>query len=87
MRNKQPTQPRLSIKDLDEVAANRLVDTLALEIMKVSQGVNAIRAGELSDRALIVLLHDCTRLNKETIKDVLDGIASLEQIYIKKAEA
>ena len=55
---------------------------IAEEIKKVSKSIRRFRDGPLSDRCVVVLLHDSTGLPMGTIKDVLAGIEGLEDYYL-----
>lgn len=56
---------------------------IAEEIRKISKSIRRFRDGPLTDRCVVVLLHDATGLAKGTIRDVLKGIESLEETYLK----
>jgi hypothetical protein len=64
-------------------------EILAESIVAISQGVKRLRAGKLNDRALILLIQDActTRIGKDVIARVLNGMESLEATYIRKPAA
>lgn len=70
-------------------------EVLASAIVAISDGIKRIRAGKLNDKALIILIQQAAptmqpsgaRIPLSTIKDVLEGMASLEATYIRKPAA
>jgi hypothetical protein len=67
------------------------MDVLASEIRRISQGIKALRKGALNDRALILLIQHAIvnpstqqPVSQQTIKRVLEGMASLESEYLRK---
>lgn len=59
-------------------------EVLADSIVAISAGIKKMRAGRLGDRAVIVLLKDATGVSQRDIKLVIDGMASLEAMYLRK---
>lgn len=66
------------------------VEVLAESIVAISQGIRKLRSGRLTDRALLLLIQDAAPsishkpISQREIKAVLEGIDSLERMYIKK---
>ncbi len=70
------------------------VEVLAAAIKAVSDGVKKLRAGKLKDDALILLIQHAapyrggrygnSQVTRAQVKAVLDGIESLESVYLKK---
>ena len=63
------------------------VELLAKSIIQVADGFEKILASSLTQRALIVLLHDgigSAKITKSQIKLVLDNLPRLKSWYIKK---
>jgi hypothetical protein len=67
------------------------VEVIAESIVQISSGIKVLRAGKLNDKALFLLIqHACPtsgamkKPSAKEIKMVLDGIASLEEQYLKK---
>lgn len=58
-------------------------EVLAESIVKISQAMRQLRSGRLKDRAIIILLASSTGLNQHIIKQVIEGISSLEATYLK----
>ena len=56
---------------------------LATAITKISESVQALQKSGLNQDAIIVLLHDRTKLPKKTLLTVLSGLASLKRAYTK----
>ena len=50
-------------------------------IKKLSAGVEKILKSGLNQEAIIVLLHDKTKVSKKTIKNVLGALKTLEMDY------
>jgi hypothetical protein len=67
-------------------------EVLAQSIISISQGVKRLRAGKLNDKALFLLVQQAAptqgqsgqRIPISTIRDVFDGLSSLEAQYIRK---
>ena len=62
-------------------------ELLAQSIVQVSEGFNKVLNSKLSERALIVLLHDAigaSKITKSQIKLVLESIPRLKGWYLKK---
>ena len=72
-------------------------EVLAESILAISQGVKKLRAGRLTDRALLLLIQDAapnvggkfgtTKISMKEIRAVFEGIESLERAFIKKRPA
>lgn len=62
------------------------VELLAKSIIQVSEGFAKILNSSLSQRALIVLLHDAigAKISKGQIRLVLEALPRLKSWYIKK---
>lgn len=58
---------------------------LANCIAHISRSVRDLRAGRLTDKAIVTLVHDDTGIGKGTIKTVIDSLEHLERTYLKKA--
>jgi hypothetical protein len=56
-------------------------EVLATAITKISEGMQALLKSGLNRDAIIVLLHDRTRLPKSTLNTVLNGLAQLKRDY------
>lgn len=75
----------IKIKKTEE--APESVELLAQSIVQVSEGFQKILSSSLTQRALIVLLHDgigASHISKGQIKLVLDNMPRLKAWYIKK---
>lgn len=67
-------------------------EILAEAICDISKGIKAIRAGRLTDKAIILLIqhaapvaHNGARYTMGQIQDILRGMESLESVYVKRA--
>ena len=60
------------------------LNQIAEEIKKLSKSIRRFRDGPLTDRCVVVLLHDATGLPMGTIREMLDGIESLESTYLNE---
>lgn len=58
-------------------------EMLASAIVKISEGFTALQSSGLNHDAIIVLLHDQTRLPKRDIKLVLNGLRKLRAWYCR----
>jgi len=58
---------------------------LANCIAHISRCMRDLRAGRLTDKAIVTLVHDDTGISKRIIKDVILSLESLERTYLKKA--
>ena len=52
-------------------------------VLGLSQAMKELNSTRLTENAVIVLLADSTKVSKGTIKEVLRGLKSLEETYIK----
>ena len=66
-------------------------EVLADSVIAISDGIKKLRNGRLTDRALLLLIQDAAPSNRmgkpisqREIKAVLEGIESLERLYVKK---
>lgn len=70
------------------------VEELAQEIADLSDGVQKLLAGRLTERALVTLILDSMpaafgggkMANRAQIKEVLHAAANLKELYIRKAK-
>lgn len=58
-------------------------ELLASAIVKISEGFDALQASGLNRDAIIVLLHDQTKLAKRDIRLILDGLKKLRGWYCR----
>ena len=61
------------------------VEVMAANIVDIAQGIKKLRSGPLNDKALLLLIQHSIpygRVSRETIRDVLDGVGSLEKTYL-----
>jgi hypothetical protein len=61
-------------------------EVLAASIVTISDAMKKLRAGRLADRALWLLIQDaCSmKLGMREISAVLEAVAELERLYVKK---
>ena len=52
-------------------------------IRTVSAGIKQLRASALSPRAIRLLIADASGQSMGTVQRVLDGVAALEELYLK----
>lgn len=65
------------------------IECLTSEIKAISEGVRALRAGRLNDKALLLLIEHAMatpRPGKKAIQRVLDALGNLEATYLKGEE-
>lgn len=60
------------------------LELVASHIEKLSEGIKKLRAGRVSERVIILLLADITKLPHGEIKRCLDGAEMLASYFIKK---
>jgi hypothetical protein len=60
-------------------------ESLAKAIVKISDGVSALLAGGLNQRAIVILLHHSTKVAMKDIAAVLEGLKTLKDDYINPA--
>lgn len=66
------------------------VEQLAQEITDLSDGIQKLLAGRLTERALVTLIYEAMPngyRSKPQIKEVLRAASSLKELYIKKAKS
>lgn len=64
------------------------VEVLATAIEKLSKASAQLNASRLLNRkAILLLLHDVTKVPKRDIEYILNAIPELERIYLKKKPA
>lgn len=81
-----------TIKVQQRMEAEVAVEIMAEAIIAISQGIKRLRAGKLNDKALYLLIQHAAptqgaasqRIPISTIRDVIEGLDSLEQTYIRK---
>lgn len=56
-------------------------DTLAEAIVKVGEGMERLKKSGLNQKAIVVLLNDCTGVGKRDIERVLMGLRDLAKVY------
>lgn len=75
-----------NIKIKKTEGAEESVELLAKSVVQVAEGFEMIKKGPLSQRALIVLLHDgigASKITKSQIKLVLESVPRLKAWYVK----
>ena len=67
------------------------VKIIAESIVAISEGVKRLRKGMLNDRAIVLLIHDACSSDrsgkkpvKQEIRNILDTMESLTEIYLRK---
>lgn len=56
---------------------------LADAVRRIGAAVKEFRTAGLKRQAIVVLLHDSTKVSKRDINAVLDGLETLEQVYLE----
>jgi hypothetical protein len=59
-------------------------EVLAEAIKRVSEGMDRLLVSGLNFEAIVVLLHDATRLSKTDIRSVLRNLGDLNRMYGRK---
>jgi hypothetical protein len=58
-------------------------EILASAIVKLGEALDTLEAANLNERAVIVLLHDATKVNKTDIVTILRAIPRLKSWYCR----
>lgn len=81
-----------TIKVVQEEGNEVAVEVIATHIVAIAEGIERLRAGRLTDRALFLLIQAAAPnyrkpLSLKEIKSVFDGIAALKTEFIKKPKS
>jgi hypothetical protein len=57
---------------------------LATSIVRLGESYKALQASGLTERAIVLLLHDASGVGKPDIRKVLSGMESLQRLYLRK---
>lgn len=74
----------MSKENVPEVPTEVLED-LAEAVLKISKAMEQINKGPLKRELIVTLIHDKSRINKNTIEIVLNNLDQLGAIWLKKA--
>jgi hypothetical protein len=74
-------------QSIDAEALAIAAQKLEKEIVAVSEGMRALQSTRLKQETLVVLLQDITKLNKGQITYVLNALARLEDLTLKKPKS
>lgn len=66
-------------KEAKEVPA----EVIAQSIQKLGNAYSAMKASGLSERAVVILLADASKLPRSTVEKVLGGMDRLKSLYLK----
>lgn len=58
-------------------------EVLAESIVNIGKACEKLHNSGLNEEAIIILLHDKTRIGKKDIKTILDGLRRLESWYCR----
>lgn len=56
---------------------------VALSIKRIADGYQRMKKAGLSERAIVLLLHDASGVGKPAIKDVLYALENLKKLYLR----
>lgn len=56
-------------------------EVLAASIVKISDAFQALKKSGLNRDAIVVLLHDRTKIARKTINDILNALEQLKRLY------
>lgn len=59
-------------------------EIIASSIQVIADGVKKMRAGRLTDKAIVLLLHHASGVSQRDIKNVIDHMEKLAATYLKK---
>ena len=78
-RSKKPLlHPHISIEYEDEPFS-----VVAAAIIKIADGLEAMNNSGLTERAVVLLLHDATGVNKREIVKILEAAPLLQERYVR----
>lgn len=69
------------IEDPDRVIPT---EVMAQAVVDISAAAKKLLAGPLTERAVLVLIHDATGVPLRTIREVLVGASNLAALYVRK---
>lgn len=72
-------------KKITKVEVQFYTDEIAESVRRVAIAVEAMRNSGLKEDAIVTLLHDCTRVGKPAIRQVLWGLNQLKHFYLTAA--
>jgi len=58
-------------------------EVIAQSIRTISESMRKLRAANLNNKAILLLIHDSSKVSKAQIHDVLVAMESLERTYLK----
>jgi uncharacterized protein involved in propanediol utilization len=64
----------------DETAA----EVMENAIVKISEAMQQMNSTRLTQKAIVALIHDRSRIPKATIESVLSNLEDLEKVWLKK---
>jgi 2-phosphoglycerate kinase len=67
-------------KEGEEIVPAQVV---ASSIKKIAESFARMKKAGLSDRAIVLLIHDASGVGKPAVKDVLAGIDQLAKLYLR----
>lgn len=73
-------KPTITVKKSDPPESKEI---LAEAITRVSDGFTKLQASGLNKAAIVVLLHDSTKISKRDIVTILDSLARLKGWYCR----
>ena len=84
----KPKSP-LTVKVTQEPGNEVTTEVIATHIIAIAEGIERLRAGRLTDRALFLLIQAAAPnyrkpLSLKEIKSVFDGIDNLKSAFLKK---
>ena len=62
------------------------VEVMEKAITELASGMKRLNASRLKREAIILLLHDASKVGKPDIRKVLDSLDQLEPMYLKPAK-
>lgn len=79
--------PKIAVKQPAPPAEEVPVEIIANSLVSMADGIKALRAGPLNERALLLLIQHAMpatdRPSTKLIKGVLDGVEALKRTYLK----
>jgi hypothetical protein len=82
LRYKTNTMAKVTVKPDDQNPEP--IEVLAKSIIDLADKFDRINSSKLNRKAIVLLLHDASKVNKRDIETILDVMPNLKQLYIKK---
>jgi hypothetical protein len=76
-----PNKPAVIIKR--DAVDPEPVEVIVQSIKDIAAGMRAVNSTRLTQSAIVVLIHDRSKVSKSNIRVVLNNLADLERVWLK----